>query len=412
MATEKVGIYRNYYGPVPRDSSGKPLRRSQWPRKRAHSWVVRWFGTDGQRYSKSFKTRKEAARFKEQKQEEVRAGRADPPEDITMSDFTTEHEKVMWGQVARESLSDQIRALKMLMEHVGTRTFVQDVTPRQAESFVAARLASGVKVATVNKDIRTLKRIFNLAIDPRGYLAPGQNPFAGIKQRRQSSKPIRYVRPDEFQQLLEASPSPWWWALFSVAYTTAARLGEILNLTWADVDFEQNRIRVVRKDLGPSLVAWEPKDHEGRILPVPAGVIQRLADIQAESAEGCPYVFVPAWRWSHIKDARKRGRWRERQSLVNNLNRRLATLRKRAGLAKFTFHDFRRSCITNWARALPTHVVRELAGHSSIKTTEQYYLSVQEDDLEKAWRVQSALLEVDPTDQILTNSVTNSDCRR
>jgi len=31
------------------------------------------------------------------------------------------------------------------------------------------------------KDNRTLKFIFNLAIEPRGYLAEGQNPFAKIK---------------------------------------------------------------------------------------------------------------------------------------------------------------------------------------------------------------------------------------
>ena len=177
------------------------------------------------------------------------------------------------------------------------------------------------------------------------------------------------------------------------------------------MDFEHNRIRIVRKDSGADLIAWEPKDHEGRVLPVPAEVMRRLADLQAESADGCPYVFVPAWRWSHIAKARKSGRWKDSQLLVNNLHRRIRTLRKKAGVAKFTFHDFRRSCITNWANAMPAHVVRQLAGHSSIKTTQQYYLSVLKDDLEKARRVQAAILKVDleadPTDQLLTNSGQN-----
>ncbi|MFC1737588.1 hypothetical protein ACFL1G_00880 [Planctomycetota bacterium] len=39
--------------------------------------------------------------------------------------------------------------------------------------------------------------------------------------------------------------------------------------------------------------------------------------------------------------------------------------------------DFRRSCITNWVRELPIHVVQKLAGHSDIKTTRLYYLSVE-----------------------------------
>lgn len=89
---------------------------------------------------------------------------------------------------------------------------------------------------------------------------------------------------------------------------------------------------------------------------------------------------------------------------MNNLNRRLATLRKSAGVGKFTFHDLQRSCITNWAHHLPTHVVQKLAGHSDIKTTQQYYLAVRHDDLELARTVQERLLTRNATDQEVTNS--------
>jgi site-specific recombinase XerD len=76
---------------------------------------------------------------------------------------------------------------------IGGAMFLTSIKPRNAEAFIANRLASGLAVASVNKDIRTLKRIFNLAIEPRGYLAEGQNPFAKIKQRKKSLHPIRYV---------------------------------------------------------------------------------------------------------------------------------------------------------------------------------------------------------------------------
>jgi hypothetical protein len=58
MATEKVGVYRKYHGPVPVSKSGTPVSASEWPPLRFFSRVVRWFGSDGKRFSKSFKSRR------------------------------------------------------------------------------------------------------------------------------------------------------------------------------------------------------------------------------------------------------------------------------------------------------------------------------------------------------------------
>jgi hypothetical protein len=53
-------------------------------------------------------------------------------------------------------------------------------------------------------------------------------------------------------------------------------------------------------------------------------------------------------------------------------------------------------------------VATQLAGHSDIKTTQQFYLSVQPDNVTKAQKVQESLLGSvllsAPTDQKLTNS--------
>ena len=93
---------------------------------------------------------------------------------------------------------------------------------------------------------------------------------------------------------------------------------------------------------------------------------------------------------------------------LKNYGRLTVVFFKAAGVAKFTYHDLRRSCITNWARHLPIHVVRKLAGHSDIKTTQQFYLSVQAEDVARAEATQESLLgkilPSDLTDQKLTNS--------
>ncbi len=79
MATEKVGVYRKWHGRVPNDKAGQLLPKSEWSRQRPFSWAVRWFGSDGKRFSKSFRNRKEAERYAETKQAEVRVGKGDRP---------------------------------------------------------------------------------------------------------------------------------------------------------------------------------------------------------------------------------------------------------------------------------------------------------------------------------------------
>ena len=63
MAIEKVGVYRKWLEPVPKDKNGEPIPESEWPRKRRHRWIARWYGTNDQRYGKVFEKRKEAQKF-------------------------------------------------------------------------------------------------------------------------------------------------------------------------------------------------------------------------------------------------------------------------------------------------------------------------------------------------------------
>jgi integrase len=154
--------------------------------------------------------------------------------------------------------------------------------------------------------------------------------------------------------------------------------------------------------------AWSPKDHELRTIPLPEQAITLLTRWQAAAPERCPYVFLDAGRWEYYRQEVDAGNWVKGRDLMNNVLRRFKTLCRRAGVGPFTVHDLRRSCITNWARHLPIHVVQQLAGHSDINTTQQYYLSVRAEDVVQAQAVQQSLLgkilDSGATDQKLTNS--------
>jgi len=246
------------------------------------------------------------------------------------------------------------------------------------------QIASGLAVATVNKDIRTLRHIFNLAIEPRGYLAEGQNPFAKIRERKETDREIRYVTTREYHALMTATQNIWWKALFSVAYGCGLRREEILHLTWVDIDFEKQQIKVSASKGSENILEWEPKSRRNRVVPMPDETGQLLADIQAQAREGHPYIFVSHERLERIKERRKIGRWNPRSALINNLSRDFHVIHRRANVSECTLHDLRRSAITHWAQRLPIQVVQVLAGHSNITTTRKYYLAVRSEDLQSA----------------------------
>jgi integrase len=392
MAYTRVSISRKWYGKVPLDRDGNPIPRNLWPKRRKFSWEVRWYGSEGKRYSKSFKDRKEACEHAKKMQEKVDNGRADKPREITLSKFIEEHEKVMVGQVAYSTLVEQSRALKFFSKYLGSDIQLSKITARDAEAFISYRLSQKLAPATVNKDISTLHGIFNLAIEPRAYLEKGMNPFSKIKHRKIAPKAIRYVSTEELSKVLNSTPDLWWKTFLTVAYVSAGRKDELLNLTWADIDFENNNISFVPKKEAGNLLAWEPKDHESRVIPVPEQMTQLLANLQTKADEISPYVFVSEKRLNHILDRRAKGNWKENDDLINNMLRRLKGLCKKAKVKTFCFHDLRRSCITNWTKHLPIHVVQELAGHSNIDTTQKYYLFVENSDRQMARDLQSKVM--------------------
>jgi len=392
MAKEKIGVYRRWLEPVPL-VNGKPIPKSLWIKERRYSWTVRWFGTTGKRYSKNFKKKKLAERYARQLQTQVNQGKQDKPEKITLHDFNKEHRTVMTGQVAYATLYEQTRALRFFENFIGGSIALTSIKPKQAEAFIAYRLASGLAIATVNKDIRTLRRVFNLAIEPRGYLADGQNPFSKIKQRKKATKPIRYVSVKEYWSLQEAMDSIWWQALISVAYGSGLRKSEMLNLTWSDIDFDKNLIYIRVKKSTEQTIEWEPKDHENRIIPMSEQTAQLLADLQTTSIEGHAYIFILPKRFARIKQREKAGKWNSRSEILNNVSRDFDVIRRRSGIDKCTLHDLRRSAITNWAQHLPIQVVQQFAGHSDITTTRKYYLVVRSEDIVSARKMMNKILQ-------------------
>jgi integrase len=344
---------------------------------------VRWFGSNGKRYSKSFKTRKEAERYAEIKQLEARDGKADPPEVLKLKDFARMYIEIR-GDLKESSLYEHRRTLRYLKEHFGPDRMIGCIKPLDARKFISWFRKRKIKErplapGTTNKLIRECRRIFREAVDCELI---DRNPFAGIRQEKVGQVEWHYVSPAEYKRLVLACPSLRWRGIITVAYFCGQRRDEILNLTWSDIDFEKGRLRVVRKRASVDKVEWTPKDKDMRIIPLSTEVLAVLAELHNAAEEGQVYVFVSS-----------KGPARGSRLKKNNIWRDFKAIRVKAGLPRFSLHDMRKSYCTNMAEVLPMHVVQELAGHSDIRTTRQYYLRVNPKFVEDVRRAMEAITQ-------------------
>lgn len=119
-----------------------------------------------------------------------------------------------------------------------------------------------------------------------------------------------------------------------------------------------------------------------RTIPLPRSIASLLAEFQAAAVVGQVYVIV------HDREGRK-GQRVKRQ----NIWRDFQVIRRRAGVPACSMHDLRKSYCTNLSGAVPMHVVQELAGHSDIRTTREYYVKVRPEFVEAARKAVEVTVE-------------------
>ena len=81
----------------------------------------------------------------------------------------------------------------------------------------------------------------------------------------------------------------------------------------------------------------------------------------------------------------------------------------RAGIEQGTFHDLRRTCITNWfAYGLSEFEVMTMAGHASFETTRKFYLAIRSDLLDRAREASSEAMKTISVAHLLRTPLSNS----
>ncbi|MGH7807821.1 MAG: tyrosine-type recombinase/integrase, partial [Thermodesulfobacteriota bacterium] len=167
----------------------------------------------------------------------------------TFKQFSNEYIEFAKGN--KKSWDRDMYSLRSLEPCFGNSK-LSEISPIQIEKYKLER-KQVVSARTVNIELVLLKRMFYLAIswDRCEY-----NPMHSVKLFKQSGHKERILTYYEEESLLDASPIHLK-AILITALQTGMRYGEILSLTWDNVDLNDNYIHVK-----------ESKSGKGRKIPI------------------------------------------------------------------------------------------------------------------------------------------------
>ena len=179
-------------------------------------------------------------------EEEEKAGKPQAAAGITFAQAAD-----AWLTYAEEdgcrqnTLRDYRTTARKLKQQFGA-ALLTDITPQDVEAYKAQVKATGVSARTVNRHLVILGGIFNRAEATWGIT---HNPAAAkrVKRLREpayTNGRIAFLTPVEVEALVRATEDEQDKALYLTAAMTGLRQGELLALTWRDVDHQGERVHV------------------------------------------------------------------------------------------------------------------------------------------------------------------------
>jgi len=335
-------------------------------------YYLRWYDDSGRMRTEAAGTvERDAETFRREREHLLNQGQFREYEPIALKDFQAEHLAVIATQVRPRTVKDHREVLEQFSTYCGSGRRLETLNARTIERWYAHRLGQGAP-ATANKHLRTLAGIFERALR-RGYLR--ENPFRSVKPAREREPDVRILNETEIVRLLEACREPGggrrreytaarWHTFILLGLTTGMRSDEICHLEWRDVDLAGGTIAIRSGDEA----GYRTKSGRARlaaILPELKAALEALREMR------------PLARWVFETWAGQR--------IHNNVTRDFKLRAARAGLPDVSPHDLRRTFVSHLQMAgVSAGLVRELAGHASITTTQRYYSRMLPDHLRQA----------------------------
>lgn len=256
-----------------------------------------------------------------------------------------------------------------------------------------------ISASTIAHVHTLLRSVFKMAVLRRRVR---ENPMDGVKsprgkrltQEQRRNRETKVMTPEQAAQFLHAAEDTRFGALFALAFHTGCRPGELLAVTWGDLDAEARTLKVWRNIKWPTGGKWyldDPKtDSSRRVLRLDGETIQTLAEHRRRQIEERMKVGK-AWRDHGFLFCNEIGEPYS-QSLLRHYCKKIL---RAAGLPEhFSPYSARHTSAT-WMieQGINAKTVAGRLGHADVKTTLGVYTHSTEGMDEQAVEALSRLLK-------------------
>jgi integrase len=319
----------------------------------------RWYASyqlDGKQYRSSLQTcsKKEAQRRALRLEDDIVAGRKTrPTKPPTVESVACDYIQYLKsnGRAAKTLVKYRkiMERVRELADRRKARTIL-DINLQFADAYCSERVQADIAQRTIDDEKVVIRQLVNFALR-RKLIA--EDPLEGLELKKTKPTPQPCWSPAETETILAASEKPQQY-VFQLLADTGMRIGEVIFLTWGDVDFERGVLHIRPKD------GWKPKTGDIRSVPMTNRVMAMLTALPRKGR----WVFTAARTKAHPEPDRQIS---ERRTLVS-----LKRVLKKLGI-KGHLHTFRHSFISKaLAQMIPDTVVREWVGHVDPRILKMY----------------------------------------
>lgn len=321
--------------------------------EKTKKWFFYGKHVDGKQYKRrGFDTKKSAQIAELKYLDEYDA--ADTGEGMTFAELAIEY--LQWYEKRRKA-SSYLKISSIINVHLVPyfgRMNIEDIRPRDVTKYQDI-IIDKHKPSHVKKIHTTLAATLKHAVKQE-YITTNAATIAGNVELEED-KVINYWTLEEFKQFISVVDDPLYHALFMTLYYSGMRKGELLALTWGDIDFENNKINVDKTNYNRQVTSTKTRSSR-RVIAMPNHVMRLLSKLKTKHDKMTYVVF---------------GEFLDCVS-TSTLDFKYAQYIKDSGVKRIRIHDFRHSHASYLInKGIIISVVAARLGHSDPATTLNVY---------------------------------------